>query len=257
MEKHRSLIGGLTKLYNLLCMMQYISPSHVISPPHNDSAIAVTLFNKLGFETEVIELMKHLPLLRSDVVWGWQEEGVELAPRSKAVTYFTSDHELIEDLRWGDFAKWDEPNKTRQLPPYMLRLIKGNLWHGNGVDYLYDVRDRMSASVPTKLCLGTANGLSQKQSPNGPTMVASTGTSSPLNLLPTCWKDYTRGFTCWNGFHTITSKSDGMAPSQKPAPSSKIYASQGISSQKTIPRLLLRIGEENMGTGPRFFCELA
>jgi hypothetical protein len=103
-EKHADLILSLTKLFNILISMRYISPSHVISPPHSLETIATDTFQKLGFEPEVIELTKFLSILRSDIVWGYQGQGIELLPASKAVSYSAdcSDPDWIEDLRWGD-----------------------------------------------------------------------------------------------------------------------------------------------------------
>jgi hypothetical protein len=70
-EKHVDLILSLTKLFNLLISMRYISPSHVISPPHSLEIIAADTFQKLGFEPEVIELTNFLLILRSDIVRGY------------------------------------------------------------------------------------------------------------------------------------------------------------------------------------------
>lgn len=141
-EKHTGLISSLTKLFNLLISMRYISPSHVISPPHSLETIAAETFQKLGFEPEVIELTKFLPILRSDIVWGYQLQGIELLPASKAVSYFAdcSNPSWIEDLRWGDYVHSDS---DQLLPPWMLRLTSGAFINGpRGVDLIYNSRDR-------------------------------------------------------------------------------------------------------------------
>jgi len=82
--------------------------------------------------------------MRSEIVEGWQWFGVELTPRSKAVTYFadSGDTDFVEDLRWGE-RYHDED--TKLLPPHMLRIASGDTYSGQyGTDLIYDTQDRMS-----------------------------------------------------------------------------------------------------------------
>jgi hypothetical protein len=140
--KHKSLIAGLTKLYDILIAMRYVSSSHVVRPPHSSDSIAISQLQALGLESEVIDLIKLLPALRSEVTWGYQNWGTELAPRSKAVTYFPNpdDPDFIDKLRWGDFFTTDDASE-RLLPPWMLRLTEGGQY-GYGVHMIYNTRDR-------------------------------------------------------------------------------------------------------------------
>lgn len=143
-KKHAGLVAGLTKLFDILIAMRYISPVHVICPPHSAGSIATDTFHTLGFESEVIDLIKIIPALRSDVTWGWQQSGIELLPQSKAVTYFADcgDPDWIEDLRWGD--NFHSDNHTL-LPPWMLRLTSGYVYSGQyGVDLIYNSQDGRS-----------------------------------------------------------------------------------------------------------------
>jgi len=81
--------------------------------------------------------------MRSEIVEGWQWFGVELTPRSKAVTYFadSGDTDFVEDLRWGE-RYHDED--TKLLPPHMLRITSGDMYSGHyGTDLIYDTQDRM------------------------------------------------------------------------------------------------------------------
>lgn len=139
-EKHHGLINGLTKLYDTFVTMQYISASDVMYPPHTDPEVAITRLQGLGFEKEVLDLVQILPGLRNEVTWGWQEEGIELIPRSKAVNYFISPDDagddLIDDLRRGDFSKFKE---AVVLHPWMLRLTDGS---DHGTHLIYNTRDR-------------------------------------------------------------------------------------------------------------------
>ena len=144
-EKHAGFISRLTRLLDLFVAMRYISPSDIIRPPHSSKTVATSIFEKIGLDSEVIQLIRSIPALRSDIVESWQWFGVELIPRSKAVTYFadSGDTEFVEDLRWGERVKRDED--TKLLPPHMLRLTSGDMYSGQyGTDLIYDTQDRMS-----------------------------------------------------------------------------------------------------------------
>jgi hypothetical protein len=138
--KHASLISGLNKLYSILISMRYITTSDIVQPPHAAEAISDDV-QKLGYEPETIDLMRLMPALRTEVVWGWNQDGTELMPRSKAVNYFVDhDTDWIEWLRYGDSRFSDD---TKLLPPWMLRLTIGDMYSGqNGVDLIYDTRTR-------------------------------------------------------------------------------------------------------------------
>lgn len=149
-EKHKTLIGGLGKIYDLLIAMRYVSAGDVIRPPVHSQYLAFPQLQALGYEPEVLDLIQHLPALRSEVTWGFQEWGTELLPRSKAVTYFPNpgDPIFVDDLRWGDFHKHENPNETRLLHPWMLKLTDCG-WSGYGTSLIYNTRDRI-APPPTK-----------------------------------------------------------------------------------------------------------
>jgi hypothetical protein len=141
-EKHASLISGLNELYAILIAMRYISAHDVVQPPHTADAIPDEIFQPLGYEPETIELMRLMPVLRTEVAWGWNQEGTEILPRSKVVNYFVGhDTDWIEYLRWGDNCfSYD----TKLLPPWMLRLTLGDMYPGqNGLDLIYNTRTRM------------------------------------------------------------------------------------------------------------------
>jgi hypothetical protein len=98
----------------------------------------------MGFDPEVIELMKSMPAIRSQVVWGWQWFGTEMMPQSKAATYFAEfeDSEFLGRIHWGENL-WRD-SATKLLPPWMLRLTKGNGYSGHcGTDLIYNTQDRM------------------------------------------------------------------------------------------------------------------
>jgi hypothetical protein len=138
-EKHAGFITRLTKLLNLFVAMRYIFPSDVIHPPHSSSTVATNIFHKIGLDPEVIELIKLVPAMRSHIVEGYNLFGVEMAPRSKAVTYFadSSIPDFVEGLRWGE-----RNHRTKLLPPCMMRLTSGSTYS----DLLYDTHDRTSAA---------------------------------------------------------------------------------------------------------------
>ncbi|KAI4656221.1 hypothetical protein J4E93_000940 [Alternaria ventricosa] len=129
-EKHAGFISRLTKLLDLFVAMRYISPSDVIRPPHSSETVATSIFEKIGLDSEVIGLIRSIPAMRSEIVEGWQWFGVELTPRSKAVTYFadSGDTDFVEDLRWGE-RYHDED--TKLLPPHMLRITSGDTYSGH------------------------------------------------------------------------------------------------------------------------------
>jgi hypothetical protein len=144
-EKHAGFISRLTRLLDLFIAMRYISASDVIRPPHSSETIATSIFEKIGLSSEVIELIKLIPAIRSEIVDGYNWFGVELLPRSKAVTYFADSQlpDFMEDLRWGERLHRDAD--TKLLPPCMLRLTSGSLYSGQyGTDLIYDTNDRMS-----------------------------------------------------------------------------------------------------------------
>lgn len=147
-HKHKALITGMSKIYDTLIAMQYISASDVIRPPIDKQSLPFAQLQSLGYESEVLALVQQLPVLRSEIVWGFQEWGVELLPRSKAVTYFSDpgDPEFLNDLRWGDFFKTDDPNEMKWLHPWMLKLTECGQY-GYGTSMIYNTRDRTVGSV--------------------------------------------------------------------------------------------------------------
>jgi hypothetical protein len=140
-NKHAPLISGLNKLYDTLITMRYISPHDVVQPPHTTEAISDDTFQSIGYDSEIIELMRLIPALRGEIAWGWGKQGTEILPRSKAVNYFMNrDDDRIEYLRWGD-CLMSENHKL--LPPWMLRLTIGQMQSGQyGTDLIYDTRTR-------------------------------------------------------------------------------------------------------------------
>ncbi|KAI4921666.1 hypothetical protein J4E90_000092 [Alternaria incomplexa] len=141
-EKHAGFISRLTKLLDLFVTMRYISPSDIIRPPHSSETVATSIFEKIGLNSKVIQLIRLIPAMRSENVEGWQWFGVELTPRSKAVTYFadSGDTDFVEDLRWGE--RYHDEN-TKLLPPHMLRLTSGDTYSGHyGTDLIYDTQDQ-------------------------------------------------------------------------------------------------------------------
>jgi hypothetical protein len=68
--------------------MPYISAHDVVQPPHAAEAISCDIFQQLGYEPETIELMRLMPALRTELAWGWNQEGTEILPRSKVDNYF-------------------------------------------------------------------------------------------------------------------------------------------------------------------------
>jgi hypothetical protein len=141
--KHAGFVLRLTKLLDLFIAMRYISASDVIRPPHSSETIATSIFESIGLDSEVIELIKLIPAMRSEIVDGYNSFGVELLPRSKAVTYFvdSENQDFMEDMRWGERLHRDA--ETKLLPPRMLRLTSGSLYSGQyGTDLIYDTNDR-------------------------------------------------------------------------------------------------------------------
>lgn len=144
-EKHKPLISGITTILDLLVQLHYVSPTDVLYSPHTmpNPIIDIVRMQRLGFDNEVIGLVQCLPWLRNEIVWGWQDEGVELIPRSKTVNYFVQPggsvgDELFDDLRWGDTKRG--PN-FKILPSWILRLTTGG-FNNYGVHILYNVQDR-------------------------------------------------------------------------------------------------------------------
>lgn len=122
---HRELILGLTKLFELLVKMRYISQKHVSYPPHKSPPVDVERLRRLGFDDDAIAAAQVMPQLRHEIVWGWQAEGVELAPNSKALNFLAitgNAHELQDDVREGRFSYLEGAG---QLPPWVLRLTNG------------------------------------------------------------------------------------------------------------------------------------
>lgn len=140
-SKHSGLINGLGKLFDLLVTLRYLAATDVSHPPHSPP-VDVAGMNALGFDPEVVALADLLPQLRSSVVWGYQEEGTALMPRSKAVNYLVRDHngydELWERVRLGKYPETSN-DVHPLLPPTMLRLTDAGSY---GVHLLYDTADR-------------------------------------------------------------------------------------------------------------------
>ncbi|KAF7115375.1 hypothetical protein CNMCM5793_002191 [Aspergillus hiratsukae] len=138
-DKHKGLIDGLTQIFDLWVKAQYISATDILTPPHHN--IDIPRLQRLGYDSEVLDLVPTLPALRNEAVWGYQEEGVELIPRAKLVNYFAQPNrslgdELLEDLRWVD---WTNKERYGILPPGLLRLTLPGFY---GVHLLYDTQDQ-------------------------------------------------------------------------------------------------------------------
>jgi hypothetical protein len=143
-DKHKALISGLTRLYETLVLLRYISPNDVVQPPHSSSLISTATYSTAGYDSEVIELMRLVPALRNEIVWGYQQEGTEILPRSKVVNYFLDSDDLALEwlpyLRWGDFYFSEN---TKLLEPWMLRLTLGSMYSGQyGTDLIYNTKNR-------------------------------------------------------------------------------------------------------------------
>lgn len=136
---HQELILGLTKLFELLVKTRYISPEHVSYPPHQSPPVDGERLRRLGFDDNAIATAQVMPQLRHNIVWGWQEEGVDLAPNSKALNFLAvteNGHELQDDIRDGNLSYLDGAG---QLPPWILRLTNGAPIN-SGVHLLLDAR---------------------------------------------------------------------------------------------------------------------
>jgi hypothetical protein len=150
-EKHKALTGGMSKIYDILIAMRYLSAGDVIRPPIDKQSLPFSQLQSLGYESEVLNLVQQLPALRSEVTWGFQDWGVELLPRSKAVTYFADpgDSDFVGDLRWGDYVKTDDPNEMKWLHSWMLKLTDCG-WDFYGTMLIYNTQDRTTPLVARK-----------------------------------------------------------------------------------------------------------
>lgn len=146
---HATLISSLSKLYDMLLAMRYLSPEEVLRPPHSSESISDDTFQPLGYEPEAIQLMRLIPHLRGHVAWGFQNDGTEILPRSQAISYaIERDTDWIEYLRWGDDTM---SSNHKLLHPWMLRLSIGRMYPGQyGVDLIYDIRTRTYVHLPCR-----------------------------------------------------------------------------------------------------------
>lgn len=177
MEKHKGLIAGMSKIYDTLIAMRYFSNGDVIRLPVNEQTLPFSQLQSLGYDSEVLDLIKVLPMLSSEIVWGFQDWGVELLPRSKAVTYFPNpgDPDFLNDLRWGDFYKMDDPNEMKWLHPWMLKLTDSGQY-GYGTTLIYNTRDRTAPSMILDVC---DTDDTQSQLSNGQRWAENIGMSYP------------------------------------------------------------------------------
>jgi hypothetical protein len=119
-EKHKCLINGLTRLFALFIKAHYIAPTDVLYPPQD---VDVGRLQRLGFDAEVIDLVRVLPAIKNEAVWGYNDEGIEMIPRG-----------------WADHTDKDAKGV---FPPSIIRLTFPGFY---GVNVLYDVHDRTSFS---------------------------------------------------------------------------------------------------------------
>jgi hypothetical protein len=140
-QRHMIFLSGLDKLYDTLIAMRYIFPEDMVQPPHTTEAILNDTFQTLGYDTETVQLIRLMPFLRGDVAWGWQKNGTEILPRSKAVSHaIERESEWIDYLRWGDHSMSPD---HQLLPPSMLRLSIGQMYPGQyGMDLIYNTTTR-------------------------------------------------------------------------------------------------------------------
>ncbi|RJE23862.1 hypothetical protein PHISCL_03774 [Aspergillus sclerotialis] len=139
--KHSDIIEGLTQLLNLFAELRYIYQTDIHSPPHLAPQIDVPLLQRAGLEAEVIDLAQLLPALRNEVIWGYQEEGIEMIRHAKLANYFVQpagdcSEDFLNDMRWADYT---DKNKGL-LPPSILRLTFPTYYYG--INVLYDVSDQ-------------------------------------------------------------------------------------------------------------------
>lgn len=150
---HQQLILGFTELFELLVKMRYISREHISFPPHQSPPVDVEHLRRLGLDDDAIAAAQVMPQLRHEIVWGWQEEGIDVAPNSKVLNFLTgteNGHKLQHDIREGSFSYLDGAG---QLPSWVLRLTNGAPTKF-GVHMLLDARQgdiQLALSPPNKL----------------------------------------------------------------------------------------------------------
>ncbi|KAH8205524.1 hypothetical protein TruAng_000230 [Truncatella angustata] len=143
-KKHNGLISSLTRLFQLLIRMRYLSADDVPFPPHTSPAIDVPLLQKVGFDEDVIDLMQVLPALQPRVTWGWQMKATQTAPQTILAIYLNPDpgpgDEVISFIRSGgpDGGYYYWATDAQLLPPWMFRLTTCENW---GVNLLYNAKD--------------------------------------------------------------------------------------------------------------------
>lgn len=60
---------GSRRSFDLWVKAQYISATDIVTPHHN---IDIPRLQRLGFDSEVVDLVHSLPALRNEAVWGYQ-----------------------------------------------------------------------------------------------------------------------------------------------------------------------------------------
>ena len=149
-KRHADLINGLNAMYATLIEMRYLREDEVLYPPYGVSgkpAVAVQQLQAAGFVPEAIALMELLPYPSNEALeyWSDQEEGVPIAPDSGAMSY-------LEGHEWDNtIATSRQPLRGGEtgLPAWAFKItFCGRGW---GTEYIYDTRDRKSATQMTAM----------------------------------------------------------------------------------------------------------
>lgn len=151
--RHREPIRS--ELFEVLVKTRCIYPSHVSHPPHESPAVDVEHLRRFVSD-DATALTQVMPQLRHEIItsWGWQEEGVDVAPNSKALNVLAvteNGHVLRGDVRNGRFQYL---NGVDKLPAWVLRLMNGaHTNFGLHVSWLFRgrARDMESLGTSTKL----------------------------------------------------------------------------------------------------------
>lgn len=84
LEEHRDFIQGVRRIFNLLVSMRYIRESEIVWPPHDKLQ---SVLAPLGFDSRVIQILCHIPFLKSTVV---QRSSPELDHGTYGINYLDS-----------------------------------------------------------------------------------------------------------------------------------------------------------------------
>jgi hypothetical protein len=100
-SEHGAVLDGITKIYETLKEMQYVSPEQLKYPPHEN--FPAQELASIGLEPEAIAIIRYLPYLDFDI--GCDHDRIDISPMTNSFSYLR-----VDDIPEAPQVLWEGGN---------------------------------------------------------------------------------------------------------------------------------------------------